>query len=77
MSDEFGAGKRQAKKKVTLEGYEKAREAAAKGVSALDSLELDDQGDVYDVMDDEEYEKLVEKRRAENEFVVDDGTCSF
>jgi len=71
--DALGKGKRTHKKKMTMDGYEKARAAAAMGKSALDSLEFEDQGDVYDVYDDEEYEKLVEKRRAEEEFVVDDG----
>jgi hypothetical protein len=29
---------------------------------------------VYDVLDEEEYQKLVEKRRETNDFVVDDGS---
>lgn len=70
----YGVGKREPKTKTSnLAGYEAARTAASKGMSALDQLELEDQGDVYDMMDDDEYEKLVEKRRAEQEFVVDDG----
>jgi len=73
-AEEMGVGRRKVSKKASLEGYEKAREMAQKGMSALDALDLDDgQGDVYEMMDDETYEKLVEKRRAEEEFVVDDG----
>ena len=35
-----------------------------------------DEGDVYDVVDEAEYEELVEKRRQREDFVVDDGKSS-
>jgi len=45
--------------------------------SALDGMDdvVDDRknGDVYDVMDEEEYREYVERRREREDFVVDDG----
>lgn len=73
MEESTGVGMRERKKKATLAGYEAARENAKKGISALDALEFEDQGDVYDMVDEEEYEQIVEARRGKNDFVVDDG----
>jgi hypothetical protein len=36
-------------------------------------LQLQDEGDVYDVVDEAQYEKIVEDRRNQSDFVVDDG----
>lgn len=36
-------------------------------------VQLDDEGDVYDLVDEEKYAEIVEKRRNEAEFVVDDS----
>ena len=41
--------------------------------SRLDSFELQEEDDVYDVVDEETYAEIVEKRRQGNEFVVDDN----
>jgi hypothetical protein len=37
------------------------------------SLQLEDEGDVYEMVDEDEYEALVERRRNEDDFVVDDS----
>lgn len=37
------------------------------------STQLKEEDDVYDVVDQEDYEKLVESRRQMDDFVVDDG----
>ena len=34
---------------------------------------MDDEDDIYETMNDDEYNKLVQKRREEDSFVVDDG----
>jgi hypothetical protein len=72
--DDLGVGKRKREKESKHGGLAAAQEAAKKGISALDQLELEEQDDVYDLVDDEEYEQIVEKRREEGDFVVDDGT---
>ena len=69
------AEKRKAKNKPSLAGYAEAIKNSKAGVSALDALELEEQDDVYDMVDDEQYAKIVESRRAGNDFVVDDGAC--
>lgn len=71
--DDLGVGKRKREKESKHGGLAAAQEAAKKGISALDQLELEEQDDVYDLVDDEEYEQIVEKRREEGDFVVDDG----
>ena len=43
------------------------------GVSKLDEYELQDDGDVYEYIEEEDYQKLVESRRQREDFVVDDG----
>jgi hypothetical protein len=37
------------------------------------SPQLEDEGDVYEMVDEDEYEALVERRRNEDDFVVDDS----
>jgi hypothetical protein len=44
------------------------------GASRTEEYEVPDEGDVYDVVEESEYEHLVEKRRQREDFVVDDGT---
>lgn len=72
--------------KFSLEGLAEARQ---KKGSRLDSLEvselfylyvshnlciqLEEEENVYDIVDEEEYEEIVAKRRAGEDFVVDDG----
>lgn len=36
-------------------------------------MQFEDEGDVYEMVDEEEYEKIVERRRNEDDFVVDDS----
>jgi hypothetical protein len=36
-------------------------------------LQLDDEDEVYDLVDEEHYAKIVEDRRNKNDFVVDDS----
>ena len=40
----------------------------------LEDYEVADEEDVYDIMEEGEYQKLVESRRQREDFVVDDGT---
>ncbi|RYH30980.1 hypothetical protein EON65_03735 [archaeon] len=35
---------------------------------------MDDDDNIYDVVDEDKYAELVEKRRKAGDFVVDDGT---
>lgn len=41
----------------------------------LDDYEVQDEEDVYDVYEEDDYQKLVESRRQREDFVVDDGAC--
>ena len=43
------------------------------GKSALEGFDLEEDEDVYDVVDEQQYVDMVEKRRSEGDFVVDDG----
>lgn len=43
------------------------------GMSRMDEYEIQDEGDVYEYVDEEEYKKLVDSRRQREDFVVDDG----
>jgi DNA polymerase alpha subunit p180 N terminal len=51
-----------------------ARQAFKEGRGGrLEDYVVHDEDDVYDVLEEEEYEKLVESRRQREDFVVDDG----
>lgn len=67
------AREREKKRKPSLQGYAEAIKNAKAGVSALDAMVEEDQEDVYDVVDEDEYARIVDRRRKENDFVVDDG----
>ena len=41
--------------------------------SRTDTLELKAEDNVFDVVDEEEYQQIVEDRRKNTDFVVDDG----
>jgi len=60
-------------RKEILDGLKKSRIAG----SRLDDYEMDDEGDVYDLVDDESYARIVEERRKADEFVVDDNGCGY
>lgn len=36
-------------------------------------IQLEDEGDVYDLVEEDQYAKIVEGRRSGNDFVVDDS----
>ena len=42
-----------------------------------DLLQIREEEDVYDVVDESEYQSLVESRRQREDFVVDDGTLKW
>ena len=83
-----GGGGISSKDKLTLKQQRKLALASLKSArsgrlsSALDEVLRDDErgcggdarnGDVYDVLDEEEYREYVERRREREDFVVDDG----
>jgi DNA polymerase alpha subunit A len=39
----------------------------------MDDFEVEEQDDVYEYVEEEEYRKIVESRRQQEDFVVDDG----
>ena len=83
-----GGGGISSKDKLTLKQQRKLALASLKSArsgrlsSALDEVLRDDErggggdarnGDVYDVLDEEEYREYAERRREREDFVVDDG----
>ena len=64
------------KKAAALRAMREAREKSDQGLggSKLDEHEINDDDDIYDYVEEEEYQKLVESRRQREDFVVDDGT---
>ena len=62
-----------AKRKAALDAI-RARKNGENLSSRTDEYEVTDPGDVYDVVEEEEYRSLVDKRRDREDFVVDDGT---
>ena len=61
-----------AKKKAALNAL-RARKNGETFSSRTDEYEVTDPGDVYDVVEEEDYRNLVDKRRDREDFVVDDG----
>ena len=49
------------------------RAARAGGKSRLESYQIEDQGAVYDVVDEEGYKKVVRSRLDKDDFVIDDN----
>jgi len=39
------------------------------------ALQLKEEEDIFEELDEDKYEKLVEERRKTSDFVVDDGKC--
>jgi hypothetical protein len=64
-------------KEAKQKELQKMQEARLGGKSALDCMEDDDDGNVYDLVDDEEYAKIVKSRREESDFVVDDNGIGY
>eukprot|EP00624_Nannochloropsis_granulata_P002925 evm.model.NODE_24774_length_12371_cov_25.832430.2 len=62
------------KRKSDRENLKAAREGKK---SRLDSLVIEEEDNVYDVMDEDEYEDLVRKRRQREDFVVDDEGLGY
>jgi DNA polymerase alpha subunit p180 N terminal len=62
------------KRAAALRAMREAREKSDQGLlDKLDEYQEKDNGDVYEVVDEEDYQKLVESRRQREDFVVDDG----
>jgi DNA polymerase alpha subunit A len=49
----------------------------ASGRSRLDNFEIDEDGPLYDEVDDEAYKNLVRKRLDDDDFVVDDNGAGY
>jgi hypothetical protein len=68
---------RSSKAKLTklqvVEEMKNQREKAKEAGSALAAFDLEEDEDVFETLDEAEYESVVEKRRAAGDFVVDDG----
>ena len=58
---------------AALEAMRERRKRKGTSASAIDDYEIRDEGDVYDVLEEDDYQKLVESRRQREDFVVDDG----
>lgn len=64
-------------KKAALAALRERRAGLSAASSKLEEYTVADEGDVYDVVDETEYEELVEKRRQREDFVVDDGEYMY
>ena len=64
--------RKKAEKRDRLGSLKKGLEQVNAKGSLLESLEFEED-DVFDVLDEDQYEKLVESRRNGTDFVVDDG----
>lgn len=62
------------KRKVDRENLRAAREGKK---SRLESLVIEEEDNVYDVLDEDQYEDLVRKRRQREDFVVDDEGLGY
>eukprot|EP00602_Paraphysomonas_sp_CaronLab_P000598 CAMPEP_0185022260 /NCGR_PEP_ID=MMETSP1103-20130426/4977_1 /TAXON_ID=36769 /ORGANISM="Paraphysomonas bandaiensis, Strain Caron Lab Isolate" /LENGTH=1359 /DNA_ID=CAMNT_0027554251 /DNA_START=80 /DNA_END=4156 /DNA_ORIENTATION=+ len=67
-------GSSRSKRREVLDGLKKMQEG---GLSRVETLQLDEEKDVFDLLDDSEYQKLVEERRKTNDFVVDDENLGY
>eukprot|EP01031_Cornospumella_fuschlensis_P037557 gene37557-45616_t len=72
--DKSDKAKRTKVSKFSLDGLKEAREGK---VSRLDQLELDEDDNVYELVDEDKYTELVEERRKAGDFVVDDDGLGY
>mgnify|MGYP000860347522 CR=1 FL=1 len=56
---------------------EELRALRAAGKKRLSTYEIEDQGDIYEEVDDEGYKKLLRQRLDEDDFVVDDNGAGY
>ena len=47
------------------------------GATRTETLDVKDEDDVFEYMDEDEYQKLVEDRRKQTDFVVDDENLGY
>lgn len=59
--------------KKARHSIEEMKAARQKGGSRLEDLNFDDDDDVYEIVDEESYRKIVDDRRKAADFVVDDS----
>lgn len=53
------------------------RALRASGKKRLSTYEVEDQGDIYDEVDDEGYKKVIRNRLDQDDFVVDDNGAGY
>ncbi|KAG0633231.1 hypothetical protein HOY80DRAFT_1141570 [Tuber brumale] len=59
-------------KKTPHEGFKELRDLRASGKTRLSRYKVEEEDDFYDVVDEEEYKKVVRQRLDQDDFVVDD-----
>ncbi len=64
------------KKALALQAL-KERRLNGSTKSRTEEYEIADDGDLFDVVDEEEYTDIVQQRREREDFVVDDGTSHY
>lgn len=62
-----------AKSKAALAKFREAKRKRLMGEEAQPDFEIKDEEDVYDIVEESEYQDLVNSRRQREDFVVDDG----
>lgn len=70
MTERESSARNKKPSKFSLDGLKEARDGQ---VNRLDQLVLDEDDNVYDLVDEDKYNKIVDGRRKELNFVVDDG----
>lgn len=63
-------------KKTHLKAIEEIKEAR-KGIKRSQQYQVNDDGKVYDEINEEEYEKIINNKKSKGKFVVDDGNFFF
>jgi len=63
-----------ASRKAALAKFRDSKRKRQEGDDWLDRHTFKEEEDVYDVVDEDEYQTLVNSRRQREDFVVDDGT---